>query len=43
MQNLPLVHDVNLFLDDKPSVYGLRQKAKQALGKTNYPTLKTEA
>lgn len=43
MTQIPLLNNVKLYLDDKPSVYGLRQKAKQALEKTNYPTLKTEA
>ncbi len=43
METVPLLDNITLFLDDKPSVYGLRQKAKQALEKTNYPTLKTEA
>jgi len=39
----PLVKDIPLFLDDKPSVYALRQKAKDALLATGFPTLKTEA
>ena len=39
----PLVKDITLFLDDKPSVYALRQKAKEALISTGFPTLKTEA
>ncbi len=43
MTQIPLLNNIKLYLDDKPSVYGLRQKAKQALKKTNYPTTKTEA
>lgn len=43
MQELPLVKDINLYLDEKPSVYALRQKARQALEKNKYPTKKTEA
>ena len=39
----PLVKDISLFLDDKPSVFALRQKAKTALLTTGFPTAKTEA
>ena len=39
----PLIKDISLFLDDKPSVYALRQKAKDALLATGFPTPKTEA
>lgn len=39
----PLIKNVNLFLDDKPSVYALREKAKQILLSTGFPTNKTEA
>lgn len=39
----PLIKDITLFLDDKPSVYALRQKAKNALLATGFPTPKTEA
>ena len=39
----PLIKDVNLFLDDKPSVFALRQKAKTTLLQTGFPTKKTEA
>ena len=40
---IPLIKDVNLFLDDKPSVYALREKAKQTLLSTGFPTKKTES
>lgn len=43
MKNSSLIHDVNLFLDDKPSVYALRQKSRDALLKTGFPTPKAEA
>lgn len=39
----PLVKDIKLFLDDKPSVFALRQKAKTALLAKGFPTDKTEA
>ncbi len=39
----PLIQNINLFLDDKPSVFALREKAKSALLKQDFPTLKTEA
>ena len=38
-----LIKNVPLFLDDKPSVYALRESAKKALQKTGFPTTKTEA
>jgi len=41
--NLPLIKNVNLFLDDKPSVFALRSKAKNALSSIGFPTTKTEA
>ena len=41
--NYPLVKDITLFLDDKPSVFALRQKAKEALAKSGFPSNKTEA
>lgn len=39
----PLIKDIELFLDDKPSIYALRQKAKQILQQIGFPTLKNEA
>ena len=39
----PLIKNIDLFLDNKPSVYALREKAKQTLLSTGFPTLKTEA
>jgi Fe-S cluster assembly protein SufD len=41
--SLPLVENIDLFLNDKPSVYALRQNALSALKKTGFPTKKTEA
>ena len=41
--SISLIENTNLFLNDKPSVYALRQKAFSALEKTGFPTLKTEA
>lgn len=38
-----LIKNVPLFLDDKPSVYALRQKAKNSLNNTKAPTQKNEA
>ena len=38
-----LIQNVKLFLDDKPSIFALREKAKDALIKTGFPTKKTEA
>ena len=42
MPALPLVQNVDLFLNDKPSVYALRQKALQSLQKTGFPAKKTK-
>ncbi len=39
----PLIQDVSLFLDDKPSVFALRQKAKTAFLQTGFPDKKSEA
>lgn len=39
----PLIQNIELFLDDKPSVFALREKAKTALLKNGFPTAKTEA
>lgn len=39
----PLIKNVNLFLDDKPSVFALRNKARIVLDSIGFPTLKTEA
>lgn len=38
----PLVKDIDLFLNDKPSIYALRKKAKDALLKSGFPSSKTE-
>ena len=43
MQTSSLIQNVNLFLDDKPSVFALRQKALNALKKTGFPTSKNES
>ena len=42
MSETPLIKDVNLFLDDKPSVFALRENAKILLKNTHFPTTKTE-
>ena len=39
----PLIQNINLFLDDKPSVFALRERAKSSLLKQGFPTAKTEA
>ena len=39
----PLLQNVTLFLDDKPPVFALREKAKEALLFQGFPTPKTEA
>ncbi len=39
----PLLQNVNLFLDDKPAVFALRQKSRNLLLEKGFPTLKTEA
>ena len=39
----PLIQNIELFLDNKPSVFALREKAKSALLKQGFPTHKTEA
>lgn len=41
--NSPLLQNIDLFLDDKPSVFALREKAKEALLKQGFPNTKTEA
>ena len=41
--NLPLIENIDLFLNDKPSVYALRQGALTALQKRGFPSKKTEA
>ena len=43
MPETPLLQNISLFLDDKPSVYALREKARQLLLQCGYPTVKTEA
>ena len=42
MVNYPLIKDVELFLNDKPSVFALRDKAKRCLNEIGFPTKKTE-
>ena len=39
----PLIKETELFLDDKPAIYGLRQNSRAILKKTGFPTHKTEA
>ena len=39
----PLIKNIDLFLDDKPSVFALRKKAKDILLQTGFPSSKTEA
>ena len=39
----PLIQNVELFLDDKPSVFALRQKARLALNSSGLPSSKNEA
>lgn len=39
----PLIKNIELFLDNKPSVFALREKARKALDTSGFPTLKTEA
>lgn len=39
----PLIKDIELFLNDKPSIFALREKAKNALISSGLPTKKTEA
>jgi Fe-S cluster assembly protein SufD len=43
MTTLPLLHDVELNLDEIPAVYALRQNARKTLLQTGFPTKKTEA
>lgn len=43
MTQSPLIHDVELFLNDKPAVYALREKAKKALNLCGFPSKKSEA
>lgn len=43
MSASPLIQNVNLFLDDKPSVFALRQKALNILKNTGFPTSKNES
>lgn len=43
MPETPLLQNISLFLDDKPSVYALRERARQLLLQCGYPTIKTEA
>lgn len=43
MPTSPLMQNIDLFLDDKPSVYALRQKALTILKETGFPTQKNES
>lgn len=40
---IPLLQNVNLFLDDKPAIFALRQKARNLLLEKGFPTIKTES
>lgn len=42
MNKSSLIKEVELFLDDKPSVFALRDKAKKALVQRGFPDTKTE-
>jgi hypothetical protein len=42
MSYFSLIKNVELFLDDKPSVFALRDKAKKALLQRGFPNKKTE-
>ena len=42
MNKTPLIEDIELFLDDKPSVYAIRENAKQLLAEKKYPNSKNE-
>ena len=42
MTNVSLIKDVELFLDDKPSVFALRNEAKQAFLNAKIPSKKNE-
>ncbi len=43
MTDLPLIQNIDLFLNDRPDIYAFRQQSLQALIKTGYPTLKNES
>jgi len=43
LKSSPLLQNVNLFLDDKPAVFALRQKARNMLLEKGFPTIKTES
>lgn len=43
MSDFPLIKNTNLFLSDKPSVYAIREKAKNILLKNGYPSTKNES
>lgn len=43
MLTSPLVQNVDLFLNDKPAVFALRQKAQNILNSTGFPTQKDES
>ena len=43
MSDSSLIQNVDLFLDDKPAVFALRQKALNILNKTGFPSPKNES
>lgn len=43
MSKVPLIEDSKLFLNNKPSVFAIREKAKKALIKTGFPSTKNES
>jgi Fe-S cluster assembly protein SufD len=43
MAEYPIIRDVELFLDDKPNVFAIRQHAKQLIEKIGFPSIKKEA
>ena len=43
MTETPLIKDIELFLNDKPNVYAIREQAKTLLNKIGFPSSKTEA
>ena len=43
MEKKSLIKDVDMFLDDKPSVYAIREKARLIVEKNGFPNKKNEA
>ena len=43
MEKKSLIKDVEMFLDDKPSVYAIREKARLVVEKNGFPNKKNEA